>query len=136
MCVDSFRILSRINDISYILESEANLLETPSDATLHVSIQQRQRGFQNVSWTFLGALRQGLTEIYFDIRNFVSQNVFVGVRAFNFRGGEPRQIGHENTHRLPTSRSSLMIIPMAKRKKKEVLMRVTIVKMTMMVLGR
>jgi len=38
-------MLSRINDISYILESEANLLETPSDATLHVPIEQRQRGF-------------------------------------------------------------------------------------------
>ena len=93
MCVDSFCILSRINDISYILESEADLLETPSDATLHVPIQQRQRGFQDVCWTFLGALRQGLTEIYFDIRNFVSQNVFVGARAFNFRGGELRVRG-------------------------------------------
>ena len=89
MCVDSFSKTSRINDI---LESEANLLETPSDATLHVSLEQRQRGFQDVSWTFLGALRQGLTEIYFDIRNFVSQNV-VGVRAFNFRGGELRVRG-------------------------------------------
>ena len=86
-------LISRINDISYILESEANLLETPSDATLHVPIEQRQRGFQEVSWKFLGALRQGLTEIYFDIRNVVSQNVFVCVRAFGFRGGELRVRG-------------------------------------------
>ena len=92
MCVDSFSYTKQDKMTSYILESEANLLETPSDATLHVPIQQRQRGFQDVSWTFLGALRQGLTEIYFDIRNFVSQNV-VGVRAFNFRGGELRVRG-------------------------------------------
>ena len=83
-------MLSRINDISYI-ESEANLLETPKIRC--VPIEQRQRGFQEVSWKFLGALRQGLTEIYFDIRNVVSQNVFVCVRAFGFRGGELRVRG-------------------------------------------